>query len=182
VQADRKNKLGGLGGAVATALLVLLGTLFLAQQATQTEFYMQSQILRSIFARQESADTSGMLTQKNQREAMFQFAGAVTTAYIDFELIPVNEVDTFLAVVQEMNEGIEVESFAYHRKNLTIIGTAQTAEDYQNFLTRLQNVDYFEGVSGQDALSADGVVGFEITTTARELQAPTLHFFEETEK
>lgn len=152
--------------AVLAAALILYSTMFLARKAVDSQIYQQSRMV-SMLVQQDALDLSDMLSDTRGAGMIIKFAGALASAYINFELIPVNEAPTFMAVFDSMPEGVSINGFGYHRKDLSVTGTATTNDGYESFVAALRERDYFASVSGSGYETTDGSVRFEIICAAR---------------
>ena len=127
--------------------------------------YRQSQIVGSVFSQQD-VGALDIITDPAGRELLLRFAEALATAYVDFEFIPTNEIGAFAAIYESLGPNIEIESFAYRRRDLIITGSAPGRADYNEFLRSLQSHDHFGGVSGQFHQTEQGYIRFEIICEA----------------
>ncbi|MGI6403792.1 MAG: hypothetical protein ACOX0K_06200 [Oscillospiraceae bacterium] len=149
--------------ALLLAAALLLGGMLLSAQVLESNFYRKSQIIRLLTQDpQQSPGMVGMLTDSRNRAVLMKFAGAVANGYVNFELIPVNEAETFSAVYQSLGPVVEVEEFIYHRRNLVIVGTAPDEAYYRELLRRLRSKEHFEAVTGHYYLTTDDIIRFEI--------------------
>lgn len=157
--------------AIALVLIaaIIYSTTFLALKVVNSSIYRQSRIV-SMLVQQESFDVSGMLENTENIDLVLKFTGALASAYINFEMIPVGEVSTFVAVFESMNDDIEIESFEYHRKDLIINGSSRTKKSCDEFVSSLRGQNYFASVEASSYESTDGSVKFEIrgVSTAAE--------------
>ena len=171
----RSARLGA--GTVFTALFaaaaVLLGTLFLAGQAEKSRLYLQSRML-GVIAKQDQVKVVSLLTDAEKRGALTKFIGALTSAYINFELIPYNEGQTFAAVFQSLEDGVHVEQFEYKRRDFLIRGWALTPEAYDAFAFKLSQSAGFSSVTGHKYLAVDDTIRFEIWCVTNHQSAPLL--------
>lgn len=147
--------------AVIVIAAVIYTTMLLAGKVVSSSIYRQSRVV-SMLVQQESFDIPGMLEDTRNIELVIKFAGALTTAYINFELIPVGEEATFVAVFESLNDNVDIEGFEYRRKDLSITGTAVTKADYESFLQTLRERNRFTSVEGSCYDSTKGGVRFEI--------------------
>lgn len=159
--------------ALLLAAALLLGGILLARQLTESPIYRQSQIISSIFSGvdslgEENPGWSTLLTDDNGRDVLLKFAGALANAYVSFELIPINEAETFAAIYQSLDDSIGIDEFSYHRKNLSITGSAADEAAYEGFISRLEETAHFEQVSGHSYTATDDSVKFEIECIAPE--------------
>lgn len=155
--------------ALLLAAALCLGGILLARQVTESNLVRQSQIIRSVFSGEEDSPAlAKVVTDPRGREALLKFAQGLANAYVSFELIPINEAATFSAVLESMGPVVEIEAFAYHRRNLTITGTAPDETGYQEFVRRLRGTGHFEGVSGHAYLTNENLFRFEIECVAAE--------------
>lgn len=155
--------------ALLLAAALCLGGILLAQRITGSSLVRQSRIIRSIFTDQEDAPAlTNVIIDPRGREVLLKFAGGLANAYVSFELIPVNEAATFNAVLESLGPVVEIEAFAYHRRNLTITGTSPDESGYREFVRRLQATGHFEGVTGHFYWNTDDLVQFEIECVAAE--------------
>jgi len=146
--------------AVLTAAIILLSTTLMAQQVAKSSIYRQSKFI-SMLVSQDELQVADLLKSAETVRFAAKFASAVTEAYISFELIPVYEVSTFMAVFEGMNESIAVDRFAYDRKDIIIYGEAADKDAYDDFLAALQETEHFSGISGRYYISTDNTVKFE---------------------
>lgn len=156
--------------AALTAALILYSTMFLARKAVDSQVYQQSRIV-SMLVQQDTLDISDMLSDTRGVGMIVKFAGALTSAYINFELIPVNEAPTFMAVFESMPDDVSVSGFDYRRKDLIITGSAKTAAGYESFIKALRERDHFASVSGSGYDATDGSVRFEIVCASNSPDA-----------
>lgn len=147
--------------AVLAAALILFSTIFIARKAVDSQVYRQSRVV-SMLVQQDSIDIKDMLSDTRGVGMIVKFAGALASAYINFELIPLNEAPTFMAVFDSLPKNVSVSGFEYHRKDLIVTGSAKTQADYENLVTALRERDYFLSVSGSAYDATDGTVRFKI--------------------
>ena len=147
--------------ALILAAAILLGTAFAAIWVEQSRIYQQSRLLASLMGR-EDVHMLSIITDSEKRDVTAKFIGALTSAYINFELIPYNEAQTFAAVFQSLSEGIHISNFAYRRHDLLIYGSADTIQDYENFTRRLAGTGHFASIVGHTRPARDGGITFEI--------------------
>lgn len=166
-ETHRTTPLTGLSllSAALIVAAILFGTGYAAERVRASDFYRSSRLIGMIVS-QEGVGLADMAGNKRNVDMMLKFVGALTSAYIDFELIPVGEVSTFTAVFESVPEGVEIEKFEYHRKDLFITGKAESGEAYKDFLTALRETDYFAGVNGHFYLSTDDDIRFELECTS----------------
>lgn len=157
--------------AVVLAGAILAGSTFAADRIRGSELYNKSRII-SMIVSQEQVGITDIAGNKRNVDLLLKFVGALTSAYIDFELIPVGEVSTFAAVFESIPAEVTVERFEYHRKNLTIIGNAADQDSYETFLRSLRDTRYFEGVTGHCYLATDNTIRFELECIS---QSATVH-------
>jgi len=162
---DQNNKCSQTVTALLLAAAILLATILMAWRVQDSALYRQSTVIRSIFS-QESVGMGELLGQRKNIQMLAKFVGAVTTAYINFELIPVNEAATFAAVFQSVGEDITVDRFEYQRRNLEIDGTALSVEGYQRFVESLRVQNHFDSVSGDYYITTDDTVRFTVICAA----------------
>lgn len=155
--------------ALLLAAAILLGTTLAANLVRSSNLYSKSRLISMIFS-QEQINITDIAGNKRNVDLLLKFVGALTGAYIDFEMIPVNEIGTFAAVFESLPAGIEVEKFEYHRKNLTIAGTAANEDEYQSFLDSLRVTGYFEGVTSHYYLATSGRIQFELECISQAAQ------------
>jgi len=147
--------------AVFLAVIILLSSVFAVQAIENSKIYMQSRFLSNVFSK-DSGGLFATVTNPKRLDTTAKFIGAVTAAYIDFEMIPVNEASTFLAVIESINDSIDVEHFSYSGKNLTITGYAANRKDYFEFFDMLNSSEHFSLVTGQQYVTHNDVIRFEI--------------------
>lgn len=147
-----------------TAILLISAVIsvsaFLSLEVKSSALYRQSRVL-SMLIRQEPAGIAGVLKDTRNIDMAVKFAGALTTAYINFELIPLGEAATFAAVFESIPEGVDIESFEYRRKDLYITVSAGDA-DYLAFISGLRDQEHFSSVTGKRLVSGDGKAMYEI--------------------
>lgn len=161
----KSSRVGGIVSAVMVAVLVLFTGTVAANTVRQSEFYSKSRVISLIFS-QDGIAVTDIAGNKRNVDMMLKFVGALTSAYINFELIPVNEAGTFAAVFRSVPPEVTIDKFEYHRKNLTITGTASALEEYERFLDSLQEDGYFESVTGHHYLTTDDQIRFTLACTA----------------
>ena len=144
----------------------MLGANLLAENVKSSSVYRQSRIVRLLLS-QDSVSMRGLFSQRRNIAALLKFTGALTNATINFEMIPVGEASTFMAVLESLRDGIHIESFAYNRRNLTIYGGAKTPESYRAFLGALRETDYFHHVSERSCNVGQAAIRFELECMAR---------------
>lgn len=147
--------------AVVCAAAVLAGTTLLADGVSRSRLYRQSQVFRAIAA-QDQLNLVSVVQDGELRSLLTHFIAAVTNAYVNFEMIPYNEGQTFVAVLQSMSGGVHIERIEYQRRNLRMEGEADTPETYQHFVEALRGTQHFQGVSGHSYLTVEDTVHFEI--------------------
>lgn len=152
--------------ALLIAACILLASSYGADQLRSSQVYSQSRLISMIFS-QDEVNLTDLVADRQNIDMLVKFVGAATSAYINFELIPVNEASTFVAVFESATGLVQIDHFEYHRKNLTIAGTADTRESYGTFLTGLRNTEHFESVSGHYYVATDDTIRFEVECTAR---------------
>ena len=147
--------------AATLAAGILLTSVLLAGRVASSSLFLQSKLVGSVFS-QESVGFADMLNRRENVRMLFKFAGAVTAAYINFELIPVHEADTFAAVFEGINDDVTVDKFEYQRKNLIIDGTALTREGYGQFVEALRDEGYFTSVSADEYITTEDTIRFRM--------------------
>jgi len=155
--------------ALLLAAAISLSGTFLSGQALESvresALYRRSQIIGSIFSRQDAGITEIALSPR-ARGLLLKFAGALADAYVNFEMIPHSELTTFTVVYESLGPLVEIESFTYRRKDLIITGRAPDENGYQEFMERLRSRDYFGQVTGGFYTNVDSGVRFEIQCAA----------------
>lgn len=147
--------------AVLLIAAVIYSTMLLALEIAGSSIYRQSRIV-SMLVQQDTVGISGLLEDRRNLDMLIKFAGALTAAYINFELIPVGEAPTFAAVFESLPEGVNIDGFEYRRKDLRIDGVAAAKPNYEAFLAGLKGREHFASVSGRYYDSTDGMVRFQI--------------------
>jgi len=147
--------------ALLLAAAVLLGSMLLARQVENSELYRQSRIVRLVVS-QDTVGLADILRDRGNVQMLLKFAGAVTSAYINFELIPLHEADTFAALFQSLDPQITVSAFSYQGRSLTVDGAADTERGYERFVENLRQQGYFASVSGDYYIATDDTVQFRI--------------------
>lgn len=156
--------------AVSLIAAILWGSALLSLEVKSSAVYRQSRVLTMLLS-QEPVGIAGMLEDTRNIDMTVKFAGALTAAYINFELIPVNEAATFVAVFESLPEGVDIEGFEYHRKDLHITGVADET-GYDAFISNLRGRDYFSSVTGQILGDQDGVTRFGIICVPAVAETP----------
>lgn len=159
--------------AVLTAMAVFLSTWWLSDMAEKSKIYQQSRIIGRL-ASQEQLDITSIVLDGEKRDITAKFVGALTTAYINFEMIPYSEGQTFVVLMQSINEGIHVENLEYKRRDLVISGVSNTIADYNSFMEHMENSGHFSSVTGHEYLNVDGGVNFDIWCAAENTGAALL--------
>lgn len=153
--------LSGVISGLALAAAVLLGTTFGANALLKSEIYSKSRLVTMIVS-QDNVGIVELVQDSRNLDMMLKFVGALTSAYINFELIPVNEVGTFAAVFESVQGEVTIEKFEYHRKNLSIHGSTPTRQAYEDFVERLRDTEYFQQVTGHEYTAVDDSIQFEL--------------------
>ena len=152
--------------ALLLTAAILFGSIWMAEEIRSSGVYNKSRLMSRILS-QEEISFSDMLGDRHNVGMMLKFVGALTSAYIDFELIPVHELDTFTAVMGSVNDGIAIDRFAYHRKNLTIYGQAADREQMRQFLSALQETDQFKSIAQHAYETTADTMRFEMVCVSR---------------
>ena len=76
--------------AMVLTFAIFYSTMILALKIVESSVYRQSKVV-SMLVQQESIGITGLLEDTHGIEMLLKFAGALTSAYINFELIPLNE-------------------------------------------------------------------------------------------
>lgn len=147
-------------GAV-TAAVILLSTILAARQVLGSTLFLQSRFVTTILS-QDSISLAGVLTEPNKLDAGVKFLGAVTTAYINFEMIPVNEAKTFTVIFECLGDDITIESFHYQGKTLAISGEAPDTDSYEAFREALKEKDYFQSIRAHEYITVEDRVRFDL--------------------
>lgn len=163
----KTSNISSMTAAFFLAALVLVSTMTAAEAVSNSKFFRQSKFVTTLLS-SDSTSLTTIVTNPKTLDAFTKFLGAVTTAYINFEMIPVNEANTFIAVFESLNEAIEIESFTYHGKSLTITGTATGRTEYFRFYRALEATEHFASVNGHQYITVDDNVRFEIECAAEE--------------
>lgn len=152
--------------ALALVAVIFLSTTHAARLVLNSEIYGKSRLISRIVA-QDSVGVVNIVADRRNIDMLLKFVGAITSAYIDFELIPLNEAGTFAVVFESAVDLVEIEKFSYHRKDLTIEGTAADEESYADFLQRLSESDYFENVAGHYYITTGDTIRFQIDCASK---------------
>ena len=153
--------------ALAIAAAIIVTTSFAASWVEHSRIYRQSRLLGAITGT-EGVSILGIVTDPGKRDVTVKFIAALTSAYINFELIPYNEAQTFAAVFQSLSVGIYIDSFEYRRHDLMIRGFAGSMEDYNNFISSLAATQHFASVTGHANPILHGGISFEIWCSAAQ--------------
>lgn len=157
--------------AVVLAVAIFLGCHALAQKAHNSALLTQSRILRQLVA-DDSVDFMAIIKDENQRDVLKRFVAALANAYVSFELIPINEGDTLMAVISSLEPGIHVDAFAYQGRDLMIYGRADNRLAFDRLVWNLRNTDYFARVEPESWDSEAGPLEFAIACRAKEVTLP----------
>lgn len=152
--------------ACLCAALMLFSSFLMVQAFKNSGFYRQSKIIGLLVSR-DSVGVRGLFEDSRNLDTMLKFTGALTSAYINFELIPVNEVDTFVVVLESLPENVVIEKFEYQRRNLIIEGSAANRSGYFEFLHNLREHEHFKNISEHSYLTTENSVHFELTCSIR---------------
>jgi len=147
------------------ACIAVSGTLLsgqLLERVRESAAYRHSKILSGLFKGGDIGWGAAVL-DPGARGTLLKFTGALADAYVHFELIPVGELETLGAVYASLTPAVQIDSFAYERRNLTITGRAQGDAAYREFLGNLRGRGHFAQVTGDSKACAQGVTCFEIT-------------------
>lgn len=155
--------------AFVSLAVVTLSMTAAAQGIVSSPVYRQSRVI-SMLVQQDSLSLDGLLKDRRNIDTVVKFAGALTTAYINFEFIPVNEAGAFVAVFESLSDGVEIEKFEYRGTALAIVGTADSEEEYNVFLESLRDRGYFVSVTGSAYESTQDTTRFEIVCEATAVQ------------
>ena len=147
------------------AAAILLVTSLTAIWVEQSRLYQQSRLLASLTGR-DGVSMLSIITESEKRDVTAKFIGALMSAYINFELIPYNEIQTFAAVFESLGEGIRISNFEYRRHDLLIHGIADTRQNYEDFTRRLTDTGHFASISGHTRPIESGGFAFEIWCVA----------------
>lgn len=162
-----ESRIGVTLSAVIAAAAVLFSTLLLSIPVSNSAFFQKSRFVRMILAT-DSVGISGLVANTAHVDVLIKFLGAVTTAYINFERIPVNEASTFAAIFESLTEvdgTIGIESFSYQGRAIIITGTADTEQACEAFLAGLSEQKHFSAVSGHKYTTTEDNIRFEIECT-----------------
>ena len=149
-----------LAGIIAAAL-VLLFAMSCADMVKNSRLLQQGRFAAAVFSQQPTG-LAGVLSEPKKFDATLKFLGAVTTAYINFEMIPVGEARTFVAVFESLESDIEIDRFSYKGKTLEIIGIAPDAQTAEAFRLNLERQDVMLSVSYHAYTTVDDRVRFRV--------------------
>jgi Tfp pilus assembly protein PilN len=144
------------------AAMVLLATLFVAGEIIETRLVRQGRYAAVLLA-EDSLTLTGVVSDPKKLDATLKFLGAVTAAYINFELIPVNEARTFTVIFEALDDAITVDRFVYRGKTLIITGHAPDAKTGEAFRRRLEAQDYLVTVDYHAYTTVSDNVRFQVT-------------------
>ena len=155
--------------SAAIALLLTLGVVWggvalsgwVNGAVRESTAYRQSQIISSVFSEESDVGLGAVLADRQARDLLIEFARALMSAYVSFELIPYGQFETFGVVYSSLGQAVEIDSFAYRGHDLIITGFAPDEESYLEFLSGLEGSGHFLAVSGSFRLENDKV-HFEI--------------------
>jgi len=133
--------------------VILISSTAAAGFVEKSRLSQQSRILRAVIDA-ESVGLWEMIFDRQNLIMLTNFVVAVADAYIHFELIPLNEAETFAVIFDSLNDGTAVDGFEYSGRNLTIHGVSESERDFRDFLENLERKDYF---GETEIVSADGV-------------------------
>jgi len=147
--------------ALLISAAILPGAFFTAGRILDSRLIMQSRYARILLSQDDSYGITDMITNPKRYDAFLKFIGAVTAAYVNFEMIPLNEAKTFAVIFESMGGDIAIEDFEYQNNMLTITGTAPDVEAAGIFRDALRERGYFASVFMRRYEAEDGA-GFEI--------------------
>jgi Tfp pilus assembly protein PilN len=153
--------LRSFASGLLAAALILLSTLLLAQRVEASTFFRQSRFVSAVLS-QDSTSLTGILSDPQKLDASAKFLGAVTTAYLNFEMIPVNEARTFTVIFESLDSDIAIESFAYQGKTLIIAGEAPDEKTLEAFRQDLEDQAYFTAVGLHQYTTVEDRIRFEM--------------------
>jgi hypothetical protein len=156
-----KQWLRHLAGGVLSAALILLSTLLLAQQVAGSAFFRRSRFVTTVLS-QDSMSLTGILSDPQKLSASVKFLGAVTAAYINFEMIPVNEARTFTVIFESLDSAVIIENFVYQGKTLIIAGETPDTQTLEDFRQDLTDQAYFTAVSLHQYTTVEDRIRFEM--------------------
>lgn len=162
----RRSIIGALC-ALAFSLIILFGTMFASDRVLNSTLFRQSRFATTILS-EDSMSLVSIMEDPGKVDVFFKFIGAVTTAYINFEMIPVNEAKTFVVIFESLDNSISIESFVYHGKKLFVTGIAPSQSTCDAFRDELEKRRYFESVSIHQYTTVDDNIRFELVCTAPE--------------
>ena len=168
-------------GSVTLALALALGVIWggaalsgwASGAAQESAVYRQSVVISSLFSQGDEPSLGTALTDARTRGLLLEFARALTSAYVTFELIPYGQLETFGVVYASLDPRLEIESFAYRGHDLIITGFAPDEESYHKFLAGLRGSGYFGEVRGSFSPHKGGI-RFEIECLAADRQGLSL--------
>lgn len=167
---QKTSWIGNILLCLTAVLAIFYSTLFLARQIVGSPLYRQSKLI-SMIVQQDSVGLEGLIGNTRNIDLVVKFSGAIASAYINFELIPLNEASTFVAIFESLPDSVSIEGFEYHRKDLTVLGYADSTEAYEEFMEELRARDYFNSVTGHCYDSTRGGVRFELNCSAKAVEA-----------
>jgi Tfp pilus assembly protein PilN len=153
--------LRSFASGLLVAALILLSTLLLAQRVVASTFFRQSRFVSAVLS-QDSTSLTGILSDPQKLDASAKFLGAVTTAYLNFEMIPVNEARTFTAIFESLDSDIAIDNFTYQGKTLIIAGEAPDEKTLEAFRQDLEDQAYFTAVSLHQYTTVEDRIRFEM--------------------
>ena len=162
--------------SVAVASAVFLGASEVAMLVNNSTLLRQSRIFRNLLEQEDSVDIMQIVKSKNIRKAAEKFTAALTNAYVSFEMIPYDQGKTFTAIMSSLNDGIEVELFEYHGRDLLIVGKSDNMENYESFSLGLSSSGIFENVVKMHTELPDGEIEFSITCFSQTPETYTRFF------
>jgi len=158
----KKNKpMPGLLSGIIAASIILTSATAAAGLLKNTRLFRQGRFAAALFS-EETMSLAGVLSEPKKLDATLKFFGAVTAAYINFEMIPVGEARTFIAVFESLESDIEIDKFTYRGKTLEITGRAPDAATAETFRDNLENYGNLIPVNFHTYTTVDDAVRFNM--------------------
>lgn len=148
--------------ALLLAFLVFFTSGILANKVESSSLLTHSRVLKGLLE-EDTVDIWSIVSQTGKREGAVKFISALADAYVAFELIPHKEGQTLMHIMNSMNDDIEIESFSYSGRDLTIKGKSATLGGYEDFVEKLDSSSYFIMVEESYLEEKDSEVFFVVT-------------------
>ena len=155
-------KLTDVFTAILLCAIIIFASVFCVQSLVNSRLYRQSKAV-SMLVRQEPLEFPDLL-ENNARgiSLVVRFSGALAAAYINFEFIPLNEASTFMVILENLPDGVNISGFEYAGRDLRITGEAGEESDLNGFVDALEESGTFSSVNFNHYEAVNGNTRFEV--------------------